>query len=130
MLDYRDKLNNLGHEAIVHPDYQAFIKGEKLEIWKQVMAGEHHQAKRQQGYIRWYYREICASAAVLILNFDKGDTKNYIGGNTLMEIAFAYVNNKKIFLINPIPETVSYYDEIRAMVDESGQVINDDLNII
>jgi len=34
-----------------------------------------------------------------------------------MEIGFAHVNDKKIFLLNPIPEQVSYLDEIKAMVD-------------
>ena len=56
---------------------------------------------------------------------DKNGIKNYIGGNTLMEMGFAHVNDKKIFLLNPIPEEVSYADEIKAMVDV---VINGDLN--
>ncbi|HNX10960.1 MAG TPA: hypothetical protein PKI61_02365 [bacterium] len=125
MLEYRDRLSALGHEPIVHPDYEAFVKGEKQEIWGQVMAGEHHKAKREQGYIKWYYDAIFNGDAVLILNFDKKGIKNYIGGNTLMEISFAYVNDKKIFLLNPIPEEVSYVDEIKAMVDN---ILDDDLD--
>ena len=35
-----------------------------------------------------------------------------------MEMGFAHVNDKKIFLLNPIPKNVSYIDEIEAMVDE------------
>lgn len=34
-----------------------------------------------------------------------------------MEIGFAHVNDKKIFLLNPIPEDVPYADEIKAMAD-------------
>lgn len=34
-----------------------------------------------------------------------------------MEIGFAHVNDKKIFLLNDIPEEVSYVDEIKAIVD-------------
>ncbi len=127
MLEYRDKLFAIGHEAIVHPDYEAFVKGEKQEIWKQVENGEHAEAKKAQGYIKWYYNAICSSDAVLVLNFDKKGIKNYIGGNTLMEIAFAHVNDKKIFLVNPIPTEVSYFDEIKAMYD---MVIDDNLNNI
>jgi len=127
MLEYRDKLKKLGHEPIVHPDYEDFVKGKKKEIWSQVMSGEHYKAKRSQGYIKWYYNEILNSDGVLILNFDKNGIKNYIGGNTLMEIAFAYVNDKNIFLLNEIPEEVSYVDEIKAMVDN---IINDDLSKI
>jgi len=45
---------------------------------------------------------------------DKNGIGNYIGGNTLIEMAFAHVLNKKIFLLNPVPE-ISYKDEIIAM---------------
>ena len=34
-----------------------------------------------------------------------------------MEIAFAHVNDKKVFLLNPVPENVSYTDGINAMFD-------------
>ena len=44
-----------------------------------------------------------------------------------MEIGFAHVNNKKVFLFNPIPEKVSYIDEIKAMADV---IINGDLTKI
>ena len=73
------------------------------------------------------YDAIFNSDAILVLNFDKRDIKNYVGGNTLMEIGFAHVNDKKIFLLNPIPEDVSYVDEIKAMVDN---ILEDDLNKI
>lgn len=95
MIEYQKLLLDLGHEGIVHPDYLAFINGEKQEIWSQVTGGEHHEAKKSQGYIKWYYDAIVASDAILVLNFDKKGVKNYIGGNALMEIAFAHVNNKK-----------------------------------
>ncbi len=117
MLKFRDRLATLGHEAIVHPDYESFVKGEKAEIWSQVTGGEHYLAKRSQGYIKWYYNAIFNSDAILVLNFDKRGIKNYVGGNTLMEIGFAYVNDKKIFLLNPIPEDSPYVDEIKAMVE-------------
>jgi predicted RNA-binding protein with PUA domain len=54
-----------------------------------------------------------SSDAILVLNFDKNGVKNYIGGNTLMEIGFAHVHDKKIFLLNPIPD-MPYKDEIEA----------------
>lgn len=117
MLEYREKLKDLGHEGIVHPDYDAFARGEKQEVWHKITSGQHHEVKREEGYIKWYYGAICSSDGILVLNLDKKGIKNYIGGNTLMEIAFAYVHNKKIFLLNPIPEEISYTPEIKAMVD-------------
>ena len=41
--------------------------------------------------------------------------KNYIGGNVLIEMGQAYVNGKKIFFLNGMPEGLSYMDEIEAM---------------
>ncbi len=69
------------------------------------------------GFIKWWHDCIKKGDAILVLNYDKNDIKNYIGGNTLMEMGFAHVNNKKVFLLNPIPEGVPYVDEIKAMVD-------------
>ena len=54
------------------------------------------------------------SDAILVLNYDKKGIKNYIGGNTLMEIGFAHILNKKIFLLNPIPDIDFYKSEIEA----------------
>jgi predicted RNA-binding protein with PUA domain len=50
----------------------------------------------------------------LIVNIDKKDICNYIGGNTFLEMGFAHILNKKIFLLNEIPEMI-YTDEILAM---------------
>lgn len=115
MVEYKQKLLELGHEIIVHPDYEAFLRGEKQDLWNKIQ-NEHSTAKKENGYIKWYYDAIVSSDAILVLNFDKKGIANYIGGNTLMEIGFAHVNGKKIFLLNEVPE-VSYTDEILAMYD-------------
>ena len=39
-------------------------------------------------------------------------------------MGFAHVHNKKIFLLNPLPQNCSYLDEIKAMYDK---IINEDL---
>lgn len=115
MVEYKQKLLELGHEIIVHPDYEAFVRGEKQALWNKIQ-NEHATAKKENGYIKWYYDAIVSSDAILVLNFDKKGIANYIGGNTLMEIGFAHVNGKKIFLLNEVPK-VSYADEILAMYD-------------
>jgi hypothetical protein len=51
--------------------------------------------------------------AVLVLNFDKDDMKNYIGGATFLEMYDAFRLGKKIFMYNDIPEGI-LYDEIRG----------------
>lgn len=127
MIDYKEKLEKMGHEVIVHPHYVQFVKEGRRDILDRMEKGEHAQVKKENDYIRWYHNAIKESDAVLILNFEKNGIKNYIGGNTLMEIGFAHVNNKKVFLLNDIPENISYVDEIKAMADIS---LNGDLSKI
>jgi len=113
MVEFRDKLNEMGHKTIICPVIEDLALGKNPELMKKIEEN-HAQAKKEGGFIKWYYNSITDSDAILVLNFDKKREKNYIGGNTLMEMGFAYVHNKKIFLLNPIPE-ISYKDEIVAM---------------
>jgi nucleoside 2-deoxyribosyltransferase len=128
MYEYQDKLRALGHEFTLHADYVAQAKGEASEMIERIHT-EHAKLKKENNYIMYHYIEILNNEAILVLNFDKNGIKNYIGGNTLMEIGFAFVNQKKIFLLNPIPEEVSYVEEIKAMV-EPENILNNDLNKI
>ena len=52
------------------------------------------------------------TVAVLIINTTKNGIANYIGANTLVELAMAFVWNRKIFLFNDIYEPLA--DELLA----------------
>lgn len=127
MVEYRDKLIELGHETGLHEHYIAQARGEMKDLLKRMNEdGEHAAVKIEYDYIRYHYNEILNSEGILVLNFDKNGIKNYIGGNTLMELGQAYVNDKKIFLLNPVPE-MQYKDEILAV---EPVIINGDLSKI
>ena len=61
--------------------------------------------------------------AILVVNCDKNDQKNYIGGATFLEIYKAFEFGKKIFLFNPIPKGI-LEDEIIGM---NPTIVNGDL---
>jgi len=127
MVEYRDRLLSLGHEGHIHPDYDAFARGELQDVITRAMEkGEHAEVKKERDYIRAHYNFILNHDAVLCLNHDKNGVAGYIGGNTLMELGFAHYHRKKIFLLNPIP-VMQYTDEIVACLPT---VINGDLNLI
>lgn len=115
----------MGHEGIMHQVMEDLALGKNPSLLKDVEK-DHARVKKEGGFIKWYHDSIKNSDAVLVLNYDKNGIKNYIGGNVLMEIGFAHVNDKKVFLLNPVPE-VTYKDEIKAMADT---VINGDLSKI
>jgi len=71
-------------------------------------------AALKRGLMDTHFRKIDDSDAILVVNDVKNGVKNYIGGNTLIEIAYAYAQGLEIFLLNPIP-VISYNDEINGM---------------
>ena len=116
MVDIKNQLCALGHEGWIHPDYEAHLRGERQAFPKvKEDHAENAEFKIAHDYIRAHYQHILASDAIIVVNEEKNGIKNYIGGNCLMEMGQAYVNNKKIFLLNGLPSNVSYLAEIKAM---------------
>lgn len=110
MVEIRDTLIKIGHDAFVTSLAPPFI-GKSDEEKEKIKL---HQ-KNNMDAIREFWNLMQGADALLVANFDKNEIKNYIGGNTLMEIGFAHVLNQKIFLYNPIPEIPFYKTEIEAM---------------
>lgn len=110
-----EALRVIGHSVDIPLTSEKILKGElTLEAFKKEKAQEGSIRKIQHDVIRRYFKIIQNSDAILVLNFTKNGIENYIGGNTFLEMGFAHVLDKHIFLYNPIP-TLSYTDEIRAM---------------
>lgn len=109
------KLKKLGHEPLMHEDMFGLANGTAKELNDR--NSEHWEIKRKYNFIKWWHDCIKSGDAILVCNFDQNGIKNHIGGNTFLEIGFAHVLGKKVFLLNPIPEEVPYVDEIKAMVD-------------
>lgn len=122
MLAVRDKLISMGHDAFVTTFAQSLIgksdeEKERIKLYQ----------KKNKDAIREFWRLMQDADAILAVNLDKNGIKNYIGGNTLMEIGFAHVLNQKIFLFNPIPDISYYKSEIEAV---KPIIINGDLSKI
>ena len=67
------------------------------------------------------------SDCVLVVNLDKKGIKNYIGGNTFLEMGFTFVNFRDIFLYNSLPKSSDYLPELQAM---QPIIINSDISKI
>ncbi len=122
MLEVRDELVGLGHNAFVTDLYKTLV-GKTNEEKERIKLDN----KYNKDAIRVFWKAMQGANAVLVLNYDKNGIKNYIGGNTLMEIGFAHVLNQKVFLLNPIPEIPFYKTEIEAM---KPIVLNGDLSLV
>lgn len=68
--------------------------------------------------------------ALLIINNDHRSIKNYIGGNSFMEMVVAFYLGKPIYLLNPIPEDMSYTEEIKSLYPKVINNYNDFIDSI
>ena len=110
MLEIGAELEDMGH-AVVLPkfthEYARMNDAENIH-------SESLKNKRELDLIRSNFREIKDVDAILVVNENKNGVENYVGGNTFLEMGFAHVLNKKIFLLHPIPD-VPYADEMESM---------------
>lgn len=124
-----DELLKKGHETDIPLTCQRILGGElTLEEFKKEKEknGDGSFRKIKDDVIKRYYNIIKNCDAILIVNVEKKGIAGYIGGNTFLEMGFAHVLDKKIYLYNDVPD-MAYTDEILAM---QPIVINQDLNKI
>lgn len=96
---FKDRILKLGEE-IKEKGYQVVVPREFLV----------EMNKRDHAML--HFNEIAneRTDAVLIVNEDKVDIKNYIGPNSFAEVAMGFYFNKKVFLKNDIYKP--YEDEL------------------
>ena len=117
----KEELELNGHLITLPNSYDdPFLELRTKEISKQ----QHIRLK--QKFLREQVEKVKDSDAVLVLNFDKGDLKNYVGGATFLEMYKAFELGKKIYLYKPIPKGI-LEDEIIGM---NPKVLSGDLVLI
>lgn len=117
MIEVKKKLENRGWEVVLPEGIEDYVND---PVWQKRAAGwgtlEGAKKKIEKDLINKHYREIVTSDAILVINKDKNGIKNYIGGNSFLEMGFAYVLGKKIYVLNPLPEELPiFYQELVAM---------------
>lgn len=117
----KEQLEKHGHELTMPNSYEHPMKEEEL---KQMDKEEH---------IRWKQKmmlnhevKVRANDAILVLNFEKNGQPNYVGGATFLEMFKAFELGRKIYLYNPIPQSI-LTDEITGC---NPTVINGDLSLV
>lgn len=110
VMDVKSTLEKMGHTVVIPKNIEKYADG-TLDMEN---AHESTQNKIHGDLIRSYYNEIKNADCVLVVNEKKNGIDNYIGGNTLIEMSFAHIQNKENYILNDIPE-LSYKDEIIAM---------------
>jgi len=101
--DIKKSLEEIGHEVLL-PSMKDFHH-----------LSEDSLAKIQYDLINEHFQKIDQSHAVYVANYDKNGIAGYIGGNSFLEMGLAFYRKIPIFLLNDIPQQVSYREELIAL---------------
>ena len=75
-----------------------------------------HEVWKQKGKaINAHFRKIDDSECVLVTNYEKKGIPNYIGGNTFLEMGYAYGTKKPVYILNELPATSVFKEEMLGM---------------
>lgn len=102
------------------------MKRPEIRAKTEASTEERAEIKEKYDLIRGYFEKIKLNDVVLVVNPEKKGIPGYIGGNTFLEMGFAYVLGKKLYCLYPIPQ-LPYTSEILAM---RPVVLNDDLTAL
>ncbi len=105
MVKIQKDLDARGHTVLMP------VKADGVDYWTEDNTSRV-QAKKALKLINEHFHKIEKSDAILVVNITKQDITNYIGANTFLEIGFAHYRDKKIFLLNPIPDQPYIIDEV------------------
>ena len=103
------QLEQHGHTITPPNSYDEPFKEEEMKV----RGDEEHRAWKA-AMIRLQEEKVRANDAILVMNFEKNGVPNYIGGATFLEIFKAFELGRKVFLYNPIPESI-FSDELHGM---------------
>jgi len=121
MTGVQQQLQNLGHEVKLTEPHIKDKNGDVMDIkdYDRLRRSEKNNdswiwAKKNKE-MRLFFKKIEWCDAIIVLNYDKNNIANYIGGNAFMEMGIAFYLDKKIFLLNNIPEMAYCKEEIVSM---------------
>ena len=106
----RTKLQSRGFTVLVPADL------DHIENNESYMTNDEDKisTKIEFDFIREHFKKIEQADAILILNYEKKGIAGYIGGNTFLEMGYAFGLDKKVYLLHPIPE-MDYKTEMYAI---------------
>jgi len=120
--ELKRKLEEMGH-TVVAPELEFETKDDDTSVGSffdrnggvDAFPPDHDVWKKKGKAITAHFRKIDDSDCVLISNYKKKGVSDYIGGNTFLEIGYAYGLGKKIFILNNLPQTSVFKEEILGM---------------
>ena len=126
VVEYKNKLKSLGFKVLIPATARKMEKSVDYDISKhKVWYKDPKKYNQKTAKMRGHLSQIEKGDVILVVNGTKKGQKGYIGGNVLLEMFYAWINKKPIYLLNPPSPKSSILEEILGM---GPIIIHGDLN--
>ena len=131
----KEQFESMGHTVKIPPSQVKGKDGNLISVAEFYQIRKSSEAQGENTDWIWqlkteamraHFEKIVSSDTILVLNIEKNNINGYVGSNTFLEAGLAFHLNKKIYLLNQIPEQ-QCREEILGM---HPIVINGDLSKI
>jgi len=83
----------------------------RIKTWHDNPSDFHKKTAYMEGHLK----EIDNGDAILVVNLEKGKIAGYIGGNALLEMFYAWLKQKPIYILHPVSKVLPLYEEVMGM---------------
>lgn len=116
-VDLKGQLETLGFEVVVPKTALVMEENGDFDVAHyKTWYGNADDYDKKADFMRTHFDEISAGDAILVVNDEKHDVKNYIGPNVLLEMSLAWYQKKPIYILNGLPEDSPFEEEIKGMM--------------
>lgn len=120
--ELKKELENIGH-IVLAPELEFETEGDDTSVGGffdrnggvDAFPQDHEVWQKKGKAITAHFKKIDDSDCVLVTNYEKRGVSDYIGGNTFLEIGYAFGKGKKIYILNNIPKELIFKEEILGM---------------
>lgn len=107
------ELEKLGFAAVIPANAEEMKRSGDYEVSHyKTWFNDANDYHKKAAFMRGHFDKIEKGNAILVLNYEKHGTPNYVGGNVLMEMSLAFYLHQPIFLLNEIPQESTFLEEI------------------
>ena len=114
-MSIKEELENVGHQVLA-PDVEFEMTGNDTPVGAYAASSMNHDTWHTKGEaMTKHFRKIDRCEAILVTNYEKKGVQNYIGGNTFLEMGYAFGTGKTIYVLHTLPTESPFMDEMLAM---------------
>ena len=116
VIEYKKQLEQAGFRVLVPITALKMMRSgdytvSRHKLWYNNPSTYYQKTAKMKGHLR----QVEKGDVALVLNFTKKKISGYIGGNVLIEMFYAWLKKKPIYVLNPVSDRCTVKEEVLGM---------------